>query len=130
MVLCSQSRSFCAGANFGDAKREVALIAREELIRFTSNQVREEAIKLATEIVVSAPLAVVSTRATLRAGLVDAIRNAVARESIEQNWHFKTDGFKEGVAAMAERRESSYCGVSSHETRRRHTETRPLRHER
>jgi enoyl-CoA hydratase/carnithine racemase len=73
-------------------------------------QVRAEAMKLATEIAVSAPLAVVSTRETMRAGLVDAIRNAVARESIEQNRQFKSEDFKEGVAAMAARREPQFQG--------------------
>lgn len=74
------------------------------------DQVRAEAIKLATEIAVSAPLAVVSTRATLRQGLVDQIRNAVARESVEQNAQFKTADFKEGIAAMAERRDPAFTG--------------------
>jgi enoyl-CoA hydratase/carnithine racemase len=74
------------------------------------DQVRVEAIKLATEIAISAPLAVTSTRATLRSGLVDAIRNAVARESTEQNAQFKSEDFKEGVAAMTERREPKFKG--------------------
>ena len=74
------------------------------------DQVRAEALKLAAEIAVSAPLAVVSTRATLRQGLVDAIRTAVARESVEQNWQFKTEDFKEGVAAMGARREPQFSG--------------------
>lgn len=69
------------------------------------DQVRAEAIRLATEISSSSPLAVASTRKTLRAGLVEAIRQAVAVESAEQNWQFQTEDFKEGVAAMAERRE-------------------------
>jgi enoyl-CoA hydratase/carnithine racemase len=72
------------------------------------DQVRAGAIKLAIEIAISAPLAVVSTRATLRRGLVDAIRVAVAHESIEQNWQFKTEDFKEGVAAMSERRDPRF----------------------
>jgi enoyl-CoA hydratase/carnithine racemase len=74
------------------------------------DQVRAEAQKLAREIATSAPLAVQSTRATLRQGLVDAIRVAVARESTEQNAHFLTADFKEGVAAMAARREPQFKG--------------------
>ena len=74
------------------------------------DQVRAEAAKLAREIAISAPLAVQSTRATLRAGLVEQIRLAVARESAEQNAQFKTADFKEGVAAMAERREPQFKG--------------------
>ncbi len=66
--------------------------------------VRAEALKLAVEIAVSAPLAVVSTRATLRAGLVEQAQKAVAREGAEQSWQRQTADFKEGIAAMAARR--------------------------
>ncbi|MBI5720745.1 MAG: enoyl-CoA hydratase/isomerase family protein [Burkholderiales bacterium] len=68
------------------------------------DQVRTRAIQLAAEIATSSPIAVQSTRATLRAGFVEQFRLAVAHESIEQNAHFKTEDFKEGVKAMAERR--------------------------
>ena len=74
------------------------------------DQVRSEAARLAREIAVSAPLAVQATRATLRQGLLEQIRSAVARESTEQNAQFKTADFKEGVAAMAERREPRFKG--------------------
>ena len=74
------------------------------------DQVRIEAAKLAREIALSAPLAVQSTRATLRQGLVEQIRLAVARESTEQNAQFKTADFREGVAAMAARREPRFTG--------------------
>ena len=74
------------------------------------DQVRLEAQKLAREIAVSAPLAVQSTRDTLRAGFVEQIRLAVARESVEQNWQFKTADFNEGIAAMAARREPNFQG--------------------
>jgi enoyl-CoA hydratase/carnithine racemase len=73
-------------------------------------EVRNEAIRMATEIAISSPLAVQSTRATLRAGMVEQIRLAVARESVEQNWQFKTEDFKEGVKAMAERRDPKFQG--------------------
>ncbi|MBL8349810.1 MAG: enoyl-CoA hydratase/isomerase family protein [Burkholderiaceae bacterium] len=74
------------------------------------DQVRSEAAKLAREIAISAPLAVQATRATLRQGLVEQIRLAVARESAEQNAQFKTADFREGVAAMAARREPHFKG--------------------
>jgi enoyl-CoA hydratase/carnithine racemase len=74
------------------------------------DQVRAEAQKLAREIAISAPLAVQGTRDTLRQGLVEQIRLAVARESEQQNWQFKTEDFKEGVAAMAARREPVFKG--------------------
>jgi enoyl-CoA hydratase/carnithine racemase len=78
------------------------LVPREEL--------RSAALKLATEIAISAPLAVVSTRATLRQGLVEAVTAAVNRESHEQDWQRRTEDFKEGVAAMAARREPVFQG--------------------
>ena len=74
------------------------------------DQVRLEAAKLAREIAISAPLAVQSTRDTLRQGLVEQIRVVVARESAEQNAQFKTADFREGVAAMAARREPQFKG--------------------
>lgn len=74
------------------------------------DQVRAKAIELAADIAVSAPLAVQAARATLRAGLVEQIRSAVARESIEQNRNFLSEDFKEGVKAMAERRTPVFKG--------------------
>ena len=64
--------------------------------------------KLAREIAISAPLAVQGTRDTLRQGLVEQIRLAVARESEQQNWQFKTADFKEGVKSWAERRPGNF----------------------
>lgn len=74
------------------------------------SQVRAKAIELAAEIAISSPIALQSTRATLRAGFVEQFRLAVARESIEQNAHFKTEDFAEGVKAMAERRTPRFQG--------------------
>jgi enoyl-CoA hydratase/carnithine racemase len=51
-----------------------------------------------------------STRWSLRQGLVEQIRSAVARESTEQNAQFKTADFREGVAAYAARREPRFTG--------------------
>lgn len=65
---------------------------------------REAALGLAAEIAESAPLAVESTRATLREGLVEAIAAQTAHESREQIALFATEDFKEGVRAVAERR--------------------------
>ena len=52
----------------------------------------------------SAPLAIVATRETLRRGLADAVAQATEREYEEQDWLRKTDDFREGIKAMAERR--------------------------
>jgi enoyl-CoA hydratase/carnithine racemase len=73
-------------------------------------EVRAEAMALAEEIAVSSPIAVQSTRATLRAGFVEQFRLAVARESVEQNAHFQTEDFREGVQAMGERRPPRFQG--------------------
>ena len=74
------------------------------------DQVRPRAIELAAEIAVSAPIAVQATRATLRQGLVDQIRVAVAHESAQQNAQYQTEDFKEGIAAMAARRSPQFKG--------------------
>lgn len=72
--------------------------------------VRDAAVRLATEIAQSAPLAVVSTRRTLRAGLVERIRSAIAHESFEQTHHYRSADFREGIAAMAARRLPDFKG--------------------
>ncbi|MGO4326185.1 enoyl-CoA hydratase/isomerase family protein [Cupriavidus sp. 2TAF22] len=72
--------------------------------------VLEHAVMLAQEIAASAPLAVVSTRATLRQGLADAVSAAVDREASEQEWQVQTADFAEGVAATAARRAAVFTG--------------------
>lgn len=73
-----------------------------------ADQVREAAIALATEIAQCAPLAVESTRATLRHGLVEALKSQLEHEFAEQVWLAKTDDHKEGMAAVTERREGNF----------------------
>jgi enoyl-CoA hydratase/carnithine racemase len=68
------------------------------------DQVRAKATELATEIGQSGPLAIVSTRETLRRGLADAVARATEREFEEQDWLRHTADFKEGIKAMGERR--------------------------
>jgi enoyl-CoA hydratase/carnithine racemase len=67
-------------------------------------EIRTAATALATEIAQSAPLAVQSTRETMRRGFADAAEQATERELVEQEWTRKTADFKEGVKAWAERR--------------------------
>jgi enoyl-CoA hydratase/carnithine racemase len=67
-------------------------------------QVRTKAAEVAAEIAGSAPLAIVSTRETLRRGLADAVAQATEREYEEQDWLRGTADFKEGTKAMGERR--------------------------
>jgi enoyl-CoA hydratase/carnithine racemase len=68
------------------------------------DQVRAAALSLAAEIAENAPLGLMATRATLRGNLADRVRDATERELAEQTRLRKTDDFKEGVKAMAERR--------------------------
>ena len=45
-----------------------------------------------------------STRETVRRGLIDAIEAATERELVEQDWLRRTEDFAEGIKAMADRR--------------------------
>ena len=74
------------------------------------DQVRSAAHELAVEIATSAPLAVRSIRDTMRGDLADKIRVATDREKAEQDWLRDTADWKEGVAAMAERRTPDFTG--------------------
>ena len=73
-------------------------------------EVRSAAQALALEMAQSAPLAVMATRETVRRGLCDAIEAATERELVEQDWLRRTEDFKEGVKAMAERRLPDFRG--------------------
>ena len=75
-----------------------------------TSEVRQAALALAAEIAVSSPIAVQSTRRTQRRGLADAIADITDHELAEQQQHFETDDFKEGVRAMAERRMPAFTG--------------------
>ena len=68
------------------------------------SELRAAAQELAVEIAQSGPLAVMSTRETLRRGLAEAVEAATERELVEQEWQRRTLDFQEGVKAMAERR--------------------------
>jgi enoyl-CoA hydratase/carnithine racemase len=73
-------------------------------------EVRSAAQALALEIAQSAPLAVVSTRETMRRGLIDAVEAATERELVEQDWLRRTEDFTEGVKAMTDRRLPNFQG--------------------
>lgn len=72
--------------------------------------VRERALDLAAEIAASAPLALVSTRKTLRQGLAENVARHADREDAEQYWLSQTEDFQEGVRAVAERRAGKFNG--------------------
>jgi enoyl-CoA hydratase/carnithine racemase len=73
-------------------------------------EVRSAAQTLALEIAQSSPLAVLSTRETLRRGLIDAVEAATERELVEQDWLRRTEDFSEGIKAYAERRLPDFKG--------------------
>lgn len=73
-------------------------------------ELRHAAVALAAEIAASSPIAVASTRRTLRRGLADEIAAITDHELGEQQVHFETEDFKEGVRAMAERRTPVFQG--------------------
>jgi enoyl-CoA hydratase/carnithine racemase len=70
----------------------------------TLDNIRNAATELAHEIAENAPLGVMSTRATMRAGLAEAVSAQTDHELAEQNWLRGTEDHKEGVRAVAERR--------------------------
>jgi len=76
----------------------------------TQDEVRPAALALAAEIAENAPLGLVATRATMRAGLADRVERATEHELAEQRRLRMTDDFKEGVKAMAERRVPNFAG--------------------
>jgi enoyl-CoA hydratase/carnithine racemase len=74
------------------------------------DDIRGRARELAADIAASAPLAVTSIRQTMRGHLPDAIRTATDRERDEQDRLRNTEDWKEGVAAMADRRTPDFKG--------------------
>lgn len=74
-------------------------------------EVRSAAQALATEIAENSPLGVIETRATMRRGLADRVREATDHELVIQNRLRQTEDFKEGVRAMAERRVPEFRGL-------------------
>jgi 2-(1,2-epoxy-1,2-dihydrophenyl)acetyl-CoA isomerase len=74
-------------------------------------ELRAQARALAADIAMSAPLAIQSIRATMRAPLLDEIQNVMARECQEQERLRKTSDFDEGLRAMSERRVPHFHGL-------------------
>jgi enoyl-CoA hydratase/carnithine racemase len=79
--------------------------------RLTSgDDLRAAAREFGDEIAAAGPLAVLEIRRTMRGSLAEQIRLATAREHEAQQMLRRTDDFREGVAAMADRRAPDFTG--------------------
>ena len=76
----------------------------------TTETVRQEALALAREIAVNAPLALVSLRQQMRPDLADAVKRTTDIEGKEQSWLQKTNDHKEGIKSVGERRVGNFTG--------------------
>ena len=74
------------------------------------DKLRDTALGLAAEIAEGAPLALLSTRATMRQGLADAVKAQTDHEFKEQSRLFQTEDHREGVKAVTERRPGKFRG--------------------
>jgi 2-(1,2-epoxy-1,2-dihydrophenyl)acetyl-CoA isomerase len=71
---------------------------------------RDAAHAFAARIAAAAPLAVRSIRATMRAGLAEQVRAAMERERTEQERLMQTTDWREGLAAVRDRRPANFTG--------------------
>jgi enoyl-CoA hydratase/carnithine racemase len=74
------------------------------------DQVRDQAHAFAARIAASAPLAIRSIRDTMRAPLAAKARDAMRRERAEQERLMQTSDWREGLAAVRDRRPASFAG--------------------
>lgn len=74
------------------------------------DEVRSAAMKLAAEIAENSPIGLIATRQSLRGDLADRVLKATEHELMQQTALRKTDDFKEGVKAVAERRVPKFTG--------------------
>jgi enoyl-CoA hydratase/carnithine racemase len=72
-------------------------------------EIRDAARAWAAEIAISAPLAIESIRQTMRGHLAAEVRAATDHEKAEQDRLRHTEDFREGVKAMAERRDPEFA---------------------
>jgi len=73
-------------------------------------EVRDTAHALAAEIAENAPLAIADTRQTMRGDLAERVRAATDHELALQTKLRASEDFKEGIAAMADRRVPNFKG--------------------
>ncbi|MGM4997651.1 enoyl-CoA hydratase/isomerase family protein [Tardiphaga sp. 538_B7_N1_4] len=91
-----------------DGRKAVDIGLANELV--SQSEVRPAAIRLAQEIAECSPLGLLSTRETMRLGLLDRLEHATQREGVLQLRLRSTEDFKEGVKATAERRVANFVG--------------------
>lgn len=75
-----------------------------------AESIRSHAVAVATEIALAAPLALRSIRKTMRGDLANQARKVMAHERAEQERLMATTDFREGVAAVSERRAGKFSG--------------------
>lgn len=90
----------------GTTAHELGLV--DHLVEAES--IRSHAIAVATEIALAAPLALRSIRQTMRDDLAGKVREMMAHERAEQERLMATSDFREGVAAVSERRPGNFSG--------------------
>jgi enoyl-CoA hydratase/carnithine racemase len=73
-------------------------------------ELRGAAMALAGEIAENSPLGLIATRMTMRGDIAVRVRKATDHELEEQTRLRKTNDFKEGVKAVAERRLPNFTG--------------------
>ncbi|BFM07506.1 enoyl-CoA hydratase/isomerase family protein [Halioxenophilus aromaticivorans] len=79
--------------------------------RVTSeDSIEDETDAFAQKIASNAPLSLLSTRETLRMGMLEHVTQAIVREHSVQIELFKTKDFAEGVQSVNERRPGSFTG--------------------
>ncbi len=105
-MQCAQRMFLTACSVGGEEALQIGLVDR----LVASSMLLAEALGLARSIAANAPLAVVSTRATLRRGLLEALRTQTAHEFSEQARLFQTEDHPEGVRAVREKRTGRFVG--------------------
>ena len=108
-LLCpSRAAQVLYSAKRYKGEEAVAIGLADECV--PSEQVRERALEVATEIAANAPLALRAIKSTLRLGLGDRVREITQREAQLQAELSASDDAKEGIAAVGERRAGNFKG--------------------
>lgn len=101
------AKLFYTGARI-DGVHALAIGLIDELVE--QEGLFDAAVALARNIAISAPLAVMSTRASLRGNLADEVEQWNQNELEIQKSHFLTEDFCEGISAASERRLPNFVG--------------------